>query len=65
MRKKILTVRETADFYKVAVGTAKSLPGIRFGGAWLREAGFEAGKRVSLTVQDGQIVIKVEEEHND
>ena len=62
MRKqRSLTIGETADAYLLRRGRATSRPAIRLRGQWLAQAGFEAGQKVTVHVEDGQIVITPQE----
>ena len=69
-KQRSLTIRDAAgraDSYLLRRGEATSHPAIRLQGKWLAsprlragrdaEAGFEAGHRVTVHVDDGQIVI--------
>ncbi|MBC8254892.1 MAG: hypothetical protein H8E35_12830 [Ardenticatenia bacterium] len=69
-KQRSLTIRDAAgraDSYLLRRGEATSRPAIRLQGKWLAlprlragrdaEAGFEAGQKVTVHVDDGQIVI--------
>ena len=56
-KQRSLTIREMADAYLLRQGRATSSPAIRLQGKWLAQAGFEAGQKVTVHVEDGRIVI--------
>lgn len=60
-KQRSLAVRETADAYLLRQGWAASRPAIRLRGQWLARAGFEAGQRVTVRVENGRIVITPQE----
>jgi hypothetical protein len=55
--RRFLTVRETADAFLLRQGRATTCPGIRRQGLWLARAGFAAGHKVNVHVEDGRLVI--------
>lgn len=56
-----LKVRETADGYAMRQGRETSKPGISLQGAWLAEAGFEAGVTVRVRVEKARLVVELGE----
>jgi len=40
---------------------SRTIPEIRFGGIWLSELGFSIGDHVRLALENGQIVIRLEQ----
>ncbi len=56
-KQRSLTIREMADAYLLRQGRVTSRPAIRLQGSWLAQAGFEAGQKVTVHVEDGRIVI--------
>jgi hypothetical protein len=55
--RRFLTVRETADAFLLRQGRATTCPAIRLQGLWLARAGFAAGHKVNVHVEDGRLVI--------
>jgi hypothetical protein len=46
--------------YRVNVKFNKRVPEIRFSGNWLERLGFEEGKRVSVTIMEGLLIVRLE-----
>ena len=61
-----LKILEQGDGYAIRhSGQGYSVPLIRLRGKWLREAGFTAGERVSITVEHGRLTILASENEAD
>lgn len=43
---------------------SRTIPEIRFGGMWLSKLGFSIGDHVELALEDGRIVIRLEQMPN-
>jgi hypothetical protein len=43
---------------------SRTIPEIRFGGMWLSKLGFKVGDHVKLALENGRIVIRLEEISN-
>jgi hypothetical protein len=54
-----VTLQETASFYGIRLGTARSTPALALRGQWLADAGFCAGQRVAIAVEYGRLTITV------
>ena len=60
--RRILKLFESEDRYRIRQGDVSSKPALLLKGRWLDEAGFPAGSRANVQVEDGRIVI---ERHKD
>ena len=62
-RDRSLRVCETGDGYAIQhEGERNSVPMIRLRGKWLRQAGFIAGRDVTVIVERGRLVLLTTEE---
>ena len=62
-RDRSLKVCETGDGYAIHHGgEGNSVPMIRLRGKWLRQAGFIAGREVTVIVERGRLVLLTMEE---
>lgn len=55
---RILKLFESEDRYRVREGHASTKPALLLKGNWLDQAGFPAGSRASVQVEQGRIVIE-------
>lgn len=54
-----LTIQETANLYQLKYAAMHSSPAIRLRGHWLASAGFLAGRRVSIVVESGRLIMTI------
>ena len=58
MKNRELTVQETEDRFFVQQFGTSSKPGIRLRGKWLHDAGFRAGDKVEVEVEEEKLIIR-------
>lgn len=60
--KRTVTVTHHGDVYRQRTGRESEKSAIRLAGKWLRDAGFQPGYQVTVSVSHGEIKITMEDQ---